>query len=43
MVKNVDQCFPKPKMTTSNVSFSPQPKDIPFILIQEGRGQNKFV
>ena len=33
MVVNVDQCFPKPKMMSSNVLFSPQPKDIQFILV----------
>ncbi len=30
MVKNVDQCFPKPKVTSSNISFCPQLKDIQF-------------
>lgn len=35
MVKNVNQCFPKPNTMTSNVLFSPQPKDIPFILIRK--------
>ena len=35
MVKNVHQCFPKPKMTSSNVLFCPQLKDIQFTVIEE--------
>ena len=35
MVKNVDQCLPKPKMTSSNVLFCPQLKDIQFTVIEE--------
>ncbi len=26
-MKNVDQCFPEPKVTSSNVLFCPQPKE----------------
>ena len=35
MMKNVDQCFPKPEMTSSNVLFCPQPEDIQFIDAEE--------
>ena len=39
MVKNVDQCFPKSKMTFSNVLFCPQLKDIQFTVIEDQRNQ----
>ena len=42
MVKNVDQCFPKPKMTSSNVLFYSQPKDIQFTVTKEQRNQKIF-
>ena len=29
-MKNVDQCFPKPKMKSSDVLFCPQPKGFQF-------------
>ena len=35
MLKNVDQCFPKPKTTSSNLLFCPQPKDNQFTVIEE--------
>ena len=35
MAKNVDQCFSKPKTTSSNVLFCPQPKDNQFTVIEE--------
>ena len=34
MVKNVDQCFPKPKMMSSNILFWPQQKDNQFTGIE---------
>ena len=40
--KNVDQCFPKSKMMSSNVLFSPQPKDIQFTVIEEERNLKIF-
>ena len=39
MVKNVDQCFLKPKTTSSNVVFCPQPKENQFTVIEEERNQ----
>ena len=33
--KNYDQCFPKPKTTSSNVLFCPQPKNNQFTVIEE--------
>uniref|UniRef100_A0A8C9YZI0 Ankyrin repeat and SOCS box containing 2a, tandem duplicate 2 n=1 Tax=Sander lucioperca TaxID=283035 RepID=A0A8C9YZI0_SANLU len=33
MVKNVDQCFPKPKRTSSNVLLCPKLKDLQFPMI----------
>ena len=39
---NVDQCFPKPKTTSSNVLFCPPPKDIHFTVIEEERNQKIF-
>lgn len=42
MVKNVDQCFPKPKMTSLNVLLCPQPKEIQFIVIKEEWKQKIF-
>ncbi len=33
MVKNVDHSFPKAKVTSSNVLFRPQPKNIQFAVI----------
>ena len=35
--RNVDQCFPKPKMTFSNILFWPQPNDIQFTVTEEER------
>ena len=40
--KNVNQCFPKPKTTSSNVLFCPQPKDNLFTVIEEERNQKIF-
>ena len=40
--KNVDQCFPKPHISSSNVLFSPQPKDIQFTVTEEERNQKMF-
>ena len=37
MVKNVDQCFPKPKMTSSNVLLCPQLQDIQLTVTEERR------
>ncbi len=34
-VKNVDHCFPKPEVTSSNVLFGPQPKEIQFTVREE--------
>ena len=34
MVKNVDRCFPKPKVTSTNL-FYPQPKDSQFTLVKD--------
>ena len=34
-MKNVHQCFPKPKMKSSNVLFCPQPKGFQFNAIDE--------
>ena len=34
MVKNVDYCFTKPKMTSSNVFHGPQLKDTQFTVIE---------
>ena len=42
MVKNVDQCFPKPKTTSSNVLFCPRPKDNQFTVIEEEINQKIF-
>ena len=42
MVENVDQCFPKPKTTSLNVLFFPQPKDIQFTVTEEERNQKIF-
>ena len=42
MLKNDDQCFPKPKMTSSNVLFCPQLKDIQFTVTEESRNQKIF-
>ena len=42
MVKNVDQCFLNLKITSSNVLFCPQPKDIQSIVIEEERNQKIF-
>ena len=40
MVKiNVDQCFPKPKKTSSNALFCPQPKANQFTVIEKERNQ----
>lgn len=35
MVKNVDQGFPKPKMTSSDVLICPQTTDIQFTVLEE--------
>ncbi len=35
VVKNVDHCLPKPKVTSSNVLFCPQPKDIQFTVTED--------
>ncbi len=40
--KNVDHCFPKPKLTSLNVSFCPQPKNIQFTVIKDERNQKIF-
>ena len=40
--ESVDQCFPKPKTTSSNVLFRPQPKDIHFTVVEEERNQKIF-
>ena len=40
MVKNVDQSF---MMTSSNVSFCPQLKDIQFTVREEERNQEMFI
>ncbi len=42
MVKNVDQCFPNPKVTSSNVLFCPQTKDIQFTVTEDERNQKIF-
>ena len=42
MVKNVDQCFPNPKMMSSNLLFCPQPKDVQFTVTEEERNQKIF-
>ena len=42
MVKSVDQCFPKPKMTSSNVLFCTQSKDIQFTVIEDEERQKTF-
>ena len=42
MVKNVDQCFPKPKTMSSNVLFCPQPKDNQFTVTEEEINQEIF-
>ena len=42
MVKNVDQCSPKPKTTSSNVLFCPQLKDTQFSVTEEERNQKIF-
>lgn len=34
-LKNVDQCYPKAKMTTSNILFCPQPKYIQFTVTDD--------
>ena len=38
-MKNDDQCNPKPEMTSSNILFCPQPKDIQFTVIEEEGNQ----
>ena len=35
------KCFPKHKMTSSNVLFCPQLKDIQFAVIEEERNQER--
>ena len=40
MVKEI--CFPKPKMTSSNVLFCPQPKNNQFTVIEEERNHKMF-
>ena len=35
MLEYVDYCFQKPQMTSSNVFFCPQLKDIQFTVIEE--------
>lgn len=40
--KNVDDSFPKPWMTSSNVLFLPQPRGIPFTVIGESRNKKIF-
>ena len=42
MVKNVNQYFPKPKMTSANSLYRPQPKDIQFTVIEGQRNQKIF-
>lgn len=42
MVKNVDQCVQKPKMTSLQVLFCPQPKDNQFSVTEEEINQNMF-
>ena len=42
MIRNFNQCFPKPETTSSNVLFCPQPKDIQFTVIEEERNQKIF-
>lgn len=41
MVKSLDQCFQKPKMTSLQVLFCPQPKDDQFSVTEE-INQNMF-
>ena len=40
--KMVKKCFPKPKRTSSNVLFCPQPKNIQFTVREEERNQKMF-
>ena len=42
LLKNVDQCFPKPKIISSNVLFCPQPKNNHFFVIEAERNQKIF-
>ena len=42
MSENVDQCFPKPEMMSSNVLFFPQPKDNQFTVIEDEINQKTF-
>lgn len=42
MVKNVDRCFPKHKMTSLNVFYCPQPKDIQFTVMGEEINENNI-
>lgn len=37
MVKDVDHCLPKLRMTSLNVLFHPKTKDIQFIVIVKGK------
>ncbi len=40
--KNVDHCFAKPKVTSSNILFCPQPKYIQFTVMEDKRNQKIF-
>lgn len=40
MVQNADSCFPKPKMTSSNISSNPQPQESQLTVIEEERNHN---
>ena len=42
MSENYKKHFPKPKMTSSNVLFCPQPKNNQFSFIEEERNQKIF-
>lgn len=42
MLKNVDQCCPKPSVMFSNVLFCPEPEDIQFAVIEEHTNQRIF-
>ena len=43
MVKDVDHCLPKLRMTSLNVLFHPKTKDIQFIVIGKERNQKTFI
>ena len=40
IVTNVDRSFPKPKVTSLNILFCPQPRDIQFIVTENQKTEN---